>query len=72
MRYKWCRKFGHKWVYSCYSGLNGRVELRACRRCGCIEEYRRNVPAYGNGWFMLTMRTKLGAESLLKKLEEWK
>ncbi len=66
MKYKWCKKIGHKWVYSKQS----TIELRACRRCGSIEEYRKNVPGFGSAWFMLTQRTKKGGEKLLKRLQE--
>lgn len=70
MRYKWCKKIGHKWVYSITSVLGKRVELRACKRCGCIEEYRKDMLWFGDGWFMLVMRTKKGSEKLLSKLKE--
>ena len=66
MKYKWCRKLGHKWIYS----KMGSIELRTCRRCGTIEEHRRNIPAYGTGWFMLTQRTKAGGKNLLRKLSK--
>lgn len=63
--------FGHKWKYSINGyGSSPQQELRACKRCGIIEEYRRNFPAYGTNWFQLVMRTDKGAKDNLAKLEK--
>ena len=69
MKFRWCNGLGHKWVYSFTAIWGKRMELRACSRCGCIEEYRKDILGFGSGWFLLVMRTKKGAEKLLQKLD---
>jgi len=61
-----CKIFGHRYAYSILSDDPLR-NLRACRRCGIIEEYR-DMPAFGKGWFQLVSRTKMGAKELLGKI----
>jgi hypothetical protein len=56
----------HKFLYS--QNLDGN-SFRACKKCGIIEEYRENVPAYGSGWFRLVSYTKQGSKNLLERLK---
>jgi len=70
-KYKLCKIFGHNWKYYLSSMDIPGTNLRYCKRCESLEKYRKNVPAYGNGWFRLVKRTKLGGKHFLEKLDSF-
>lgn len=63
---KICELMRHRWDYYLNSGVPQR-QFRCCRRCQILQEWRVGMPAYGDGWVSLVMRTKKGAQEFLAK-----
>lgn len=63
-----CKIFGHKYHY--YKTLDSSPSklFRVCKRCMNLEDYRKNVPALGDGWFRLVQYNRKNKE-LIKRIE---
>jgi len=62
-----CKIFHHKFKYFIIPDTPIR-NIRVCTNCTYTQEYRRNTPSYGTGWFRLISRTNRGAKELLGEL----
>lgn len=45
-----CKIFGHNWLYGNYKGIQSQPTLRACERCGKVQNFYGSMHYWEGTW----------------------